>query len=114
MKRNKSKKEDDKKLFAFLAVFLSIVGFIIALIARRSDRYIMFYAKESLVLFITWVALSIVGQTLIILSFGAMYFIVQMIWVAVIVLWIIQIINAFSGQEKSTPIIGQFAKYINL
>ena len=49
------KKEDDGKLFAFLAVLLSILGFIIALLAKKDNKYVMFYAKQSLVLFIAFI-----------------------------------------------------------
>ena len=57
-KRKKEKSNEDvnnSKLFAFLAVLLSIIGFIIALITKRDDKYVMFYAKQSLVLFIACV-----------------------------------------------------------
>ena len=38
-------RSDDRKLFAFLAAFLSIVGFVIAVVTKKDDRYVMFYAK---------------------------------------------------------------------
>jgi uncharacterized membrane protein len=110
------KKEDksDKKIFAFLAVFLSIVGFIIALITKRDDKYVMFYAKESLILFITWIILSVVGHILIFVTLGMLHMIDSLIGLIVSILWIIQIVYALSGEEKSTPLIGQYAKHINL
>jgi len=52
-------KDDERKVFAFLAVLLSIVGFIIALLVKKDDKYVMFYAKESLVIFIS---MLIVGE----------------------------------------------------
>ena len=52
MKYKKSEQRDSK-LFAFLAVLLSVVGFIIALIAKKDNKYVIFYAKQSLILFVT-------------------------------------------------------------
>lgn len=57
-------KGDDKILFAFLATFLSIIGFIIALIAKKDDKYVMFYAKQSLIVFIFAIAVSIIQALL--------------------------------------------------
>ena len=99
------KKEDDSKLFAFLATFLSVLGFIIALLAKKDDKYVMFYAKQSLVIFIAWIVAAVVS------------FIPIVGWIVnlfVLVLWIFSWIYALSGKEKETPIIGQFAKSINL
>jgi hypothetical protein len=36
-------KKDDSTIYAFLATILSIVGFIIAIIAKRDDKYVMYY-----------------------------------------------------------------------
>ena len=113
-KKSANQKEDDKKLFAFLAVFLSIVGFIIALVAKRDDKYVMFYAKESLVLFIAAVILNIAGWILTRITFGILFMVHYLIGLVVLFLWIIQIVYALSGEEKSTPIIGQYTKKINL
>lgn len=110
----KKDSKDDRKLFAFLAVFLSIVGFIIALITKREDRYVMFYAKESLVLFIVAVVLNVAGHILAFVTLGALYMVNYLIGLVILLFWIIQIVYALSGEEKSTPIIGQYTKHINL
>ena len=105
----RQKKDDDTKLFAFLAVFLSIIGFIIALLAKKENRYVMFYAKQSLVLFLSYI---IVYATQIIPLIGKIIFTAG--FVIMIILWIIALINSFSGEEKETPLIGQYARKINL
>jgi|SRR3989344_2932129 len=105
----RQKKDDDTKLFAFLAVFLSIIGFIIALLAKKENRYVMFYAKQSLVLFLSYI---IVYATQIIPLIGKIIFTAG--FVIMIILWIIALINSFSGEEKETPLIGQYANKINL
>jgi len=115
-KRKKEKSNEDvnnSKLFAFLAVLLSIIGFIIALITKRDDKYVMFYAKQSLVLFIACVIVwAIQGITDWIPVLGMLIKIV--LNVIIVFLWIFQIIYSLSGEEKETPIIGEYARGIKL
>jgi len=108
-----NKKEDDRKLFAFLATFLSIVGFIIALVAKKEDKYVMFYAKQSLIVFIVAIIGSIISALLSpIFIIG--WIIAIAINIIVAVLWIISWIYALSGEEKEVPVIGVYARKINL
>ncbi len=105
----KSKKDDDRKLFAFLATFLSILGFIIALLAKKDDKYVMFYAKQSLVVFIAYVVALIIAMIPGIgLILGPIAYLLSFI------LWLISWIYALSGNMKTVPVIGDYAKNINL
>jgi len=45
---NMAKKGDDSKLFAFLAVFLAVIGFIIALAVKKNDKYVMIMRSRGL------------------------------------------------------------------
>ncbi len=112
-KIKQTKKEQDKTLYAFLATFLSIIGFVIAVITKRDDKYVMFYAKQSLVIFIAWIMVIIMGYIFIwipilgwIIYFG--------LYGLVTILWIVSWIFALSGEQKDVPIVGDFAKRINL
>ncbi|MBU2562101.1 MAG: DUF4870 domain-containing protein [Nanoarchaeota archaeon] len=104
-KKKPAKKEDDSKLFAFLAVFLSIIGFIIALLVKKENKYVMYYAKQSLVLFIGWVIVSIIG---IVPILG--WVLAPIGWIILIILWIIALVNSLSGKLKETPLVGKYAK----
>jgi uncharacterized membrane protein len=107
-----AKGSDDRKLFAFLATFLSIVGFVIAVVTKRDDRYVMFYAKQSLVVFIVAIVGAVINSILMwIPIFG--WIIAGIINLFVLVLWIFSWVNALSDQEKETPIVGQYAKSFN-
>ena len=100
---------EDSKIFAFLATFLSIVGFVIALLVKKDDQYVMHYAKQSLMVFIVFVigwAIRIVpllGEVL-----GPIIYFIGLI------LWIVSWIYALSGELKIVPIIGKYAKKISL
>ena len=55
----KVKDDSDSKLFAFLGVLLTVIGYIIVMVARKEDKYAMYYAKQGLILFIAWVIVAI-------------------------------------------------------
>jgi uncharacterized membrane protein len=108
-----NKKEDDRKLFAFLATFLSIIGFIIALVIKKEDKYVMFYAKQSLVVFIVALICSIISSLFMHMLFiGSI--IATAINIIVAILWITSWIYALSGEEKEVPVIGIYARKISL
>ena len=102
--------KSDSKLWAFLAYLLGIIGFILVLLVKRTDKFAMYHAKQSLVLFIAGVIINVAGMVpiigwFVILPLGAIF---------LIVLWIIGMINAITGKEKALPLIGQFGEKIKL
>ena len=101
------KKDDDRKLYAFLSSFLTLIGFIIALLVRRDDKYVMFYAKQGLVLFIYGLIVSVIDK----FTFS---FISVPLWILWIALWVITWVNALSGEEKYTVLVKELAKKIRL
>ena len=105
----KVKLAEDSKLFAFLAVFLCIVGFIIALLAKKDDKYVIYYAKQSLILFISFLIVSMVTWIPVIGWITG-----PILTILLFILWIIALVYSVSGEMKETPIIGQFARQINL
>ena len=101
-------KKDDSTIYAFLATILSIIGFIIAIIVKRDDKYVMYYAKHSLVIFIIGCVGGVLGSILIlipiigpIINFG--------IFVIVFLAWILSWAYALSNKEKTIPIITDLA-----
>lgn len=121
-KQTTSKKADDSKTFAFIAILLGIIGFVIALVTKRDDKYVMYYAKQSLVLMITGFAVMIVYWiltaiiTVVTFGFGVIIMapIGFLVWGGFLVLWVFGIIYSLSGEEKPIPIIGKYAEKINL
>jgi uncharacterized membrane protein len=110
---SKTSKNDDTKAYAFLAAFLSIVGFIIALLTKKDDKYVMHYAKQSLVLFIAWVIIGIVSAILhLIPVIGGV--ISWILYALMTILWIVSWVYALSGEIKYLPVIGKFGDKINL
>lgn len=113
MVKKERKSNDDSKLFAFLAVLLSIVGFLIALVAKKEDKYVMFYAKQSLVLFIIAIIVGVIHRIVSwIPIFGSI--VSTALNIILVVLWVMGIIYSLSGEMKDIPLVGEYAKKINL
>lgn len=108
-----AKKEDDSKLFAFLGVFLTLIGFIIVYAAKKEDKYAMHYGKQGLILFFAWLILFIVGLVLAFIPFIG-WLIATLLWIGLLILWVIGLIYSLSGEQKDIPVIGSFAKMIKL
>ena len=104
---------DDSKLFAFLGVFLTVIGFIIVYAVKKNDRYAKFYAKQGLLLFIAWVAVWIIGLILAFIPFIG-YIIRVALYILLLAAWVVGIIYSLSDQEKNIPVIGQYAKMIKI
>ncbi len=67
--------DSESKLYAFLAVFFTIIGFLIAFFLKRDNKYVMFYAKHGLILFIGQVLVGVVGAFSIIVGTILLYFV---------------------------------------
>lgn len=107
-KKNINKTQDDR-FWGFLAVFLGIIGFIIVLLTKRDSEYAMYYAKQSLVLFIIGICIGVVA---IIPFLGWLIAIIA--WPIMTVLWIIGWVRGLSGEMKPIPIVGKYADKIKL
>ena len=107
--RNKNYSMDDSRLFAFLGILLTVIGFIIVHFTRKNDKYAMYYAKQGLVIFIVWLIAAIANW---LFSFVPVIggIIGTICWAITLVLWIIGLIYSLSGNEKDIPLVGEFAK----
>lgn len=103
----------DSKTYAFFTAFLSIIGFIIAILVWRRNKYVMFYAKQSLIVFIVAIAAGIV---VIIISWIPIigWLIALVLRIGVFAAWILSWIYATSGRKKEVPVIGSWARKIDL
>lgn len=102
-------KEDiqDNKVVAALSYLGLLV--LVPLLAKKDSPFCQFHAKQGLVLLIAWVIIGIIAVIPIlgwIISFLGSIFL--------FVLFIIGIINAFSGSVKELPVIGQFGSNFNI
>lgn len=101
-------KNSESKIFAFLGVFLTIIGFVIVMLVRKDDKYAMYYAKQGLVLFIAGLLVWVISVVLAFLLIG--FIIGPILNIILLILWVIGIIYSLSGEMKPIPLIGKFAE----
>jgi uncharacterized membrane protein len=99
---------DEAKAWGFLGALLPIIGYLVILLAKKGGAYAEFYGKQGLVLGIAAIIVSVAGWILAIIPVigQAVHWVLQ---AAILVLWIIGMINALSGTSKDLPLIGEYA-----
>ena len=89
--------------WAFIGT-LPIIGYILCMITGKKDAHVKFYAKQGLVLGIASVV-GTIALTVLVVTIPLIF-----IWnLLCLVLWVLSVVNAFSGKMKATPLIGKFA-----
>ncbi|MBI5621790.1 hypothetical protein HY933_02935 [Candidatus Falkowbacteria bacterium] len=94
---------NDNKLIAALSYVW--VLFLIPLLAKRDSKFCQFHAKQGLLLFLV----EVVGWLVFWIPI-----IGWLLFLAVVVVAIIGILKALSGQYWELPVLGEYAKKINL
>ncbi|MEA3266772.1 MAG: hypothetical protein U9P42_07505 [Candidatus Fermentibacteria bacterium] len=86
---------EDGKTMGGIAYF-GILGFLIAFLTKKDNKYVMYHAQQSLILviFMLVAPIPVVGQ---IIALGAF------------VLFIIGLLNGFKGEIKPLPLVGNLA-----
>jgi len=101
---NKKNPKEDKdieenKLWAFLG-YLGILC-LVPLLAKKDSKFAQFHAKQGLILAI--------GEFFIWIPFVG-----WILGIFILILWIIGLINVFSGKMKPLPLVGEMADKINI
>ena len=109
MAKATSRSKEGSRLWAFLAYLLNILfiplGFVLVYLIKKDDRFAMYHAKQSLVLWIAGVIVS-VGSMIPVLG----WFIIAPVGsILLLIVWIVGMVNALSGKEKPLWLIGKFA-----
>jgi len=112
-KKKVNKKHEESKVKAWVTAFLSIIGFIIALLAWRDDKYVMFYAKQSFVVFIVAVLAGLIQGVFVWIPILG-WIINVALSVLVFILWLFSWIYALSGEMKLVPLVGEWGNKIKL
>lgn len=98
---------------AFITTFFSIFGFIVYLLAWRKDNYTKFYAKQSLGVFIFAIIASAVASLVSWIPVLG-WLISTGVQILAVLAWVFSWAYAISGKQKIVPVIGEYAKKIDL
>jgi uncharacterized membrane protein len=84
-----------------IVAHLTLIGWVIALVMNQSDKgaNTSYYLRQVLGLFIIGILGSVIGM----LTLGL---ISTVVYVAVLILWILSLLGAVSGQQKPVPVLG--------
>jgi uncharacterized membrane protein len=84
-----------------IVAHITLIGWIIALVMNQSDKgpNTSFYLRQNLGLWIVAVAGTVVGML-------SLNIIGTIISIAVLVLWVISLLGALSGEQKPSPVVG--------
>ncbi len=93
----------ERKIFAWLSSFLTIIGFILAIILWKEDKHILNYGKEGL---ITGIGFILAGMLSFIPIIG------KIAYLFVFVLWILSWTNALAEKKSSTFLVSDLAEKI--
>ncbi len=101
---------DSGKTMAILAYIpIALIGLIVSIISvsTKNNAYALYHAKQALALYICWVVIALCCLPLCFICIGFPLLIATQ--VGGLVLCVIGIINASSGQSKPLPVTGKFA-----
>ncbi|MCK5785609.1 MAG: hypothetical protein KAH54_03515 [Candidatus Sabulitectum sp.] len=86
---------EDGKTMGGIAYF-GILGFLIAFLTKRENKYVMYHAQQSLIIVICFlvVVIPVIGW---------------LIGIGAFVLFIIGMLNGFKGEIKPLPLVGNLA-----
>jgi len=83
-----------------------ILFFIPLLTGAKNDPFVKFHVKQGLLIFIGWVAVSIISWILP----WQLGIIATILDICVLVLMVVGIMNAAKGEQKPLPAVGKFGE----
>ena len=92
-----------------MAVVAYILFFIPLLTDAKKDPFVKYHVKQGLALFLSCIAIWILGSIMAFLPIIGWFFI-TILDVLLLVLFIIGIMNAIKGEEKPLPVIGKLGE----
>jgi uncharacterized membrane protein len=102
---------------AGLSTLVTFITGIICLLLEKRDAYVRFWAMQSIVFGVAWFAVAIVFSVIHVVL-HAIFWPLAVLWglfsavvqLAFLIVWIVMIIQAFSGKEWNIPFLGKIAR----
>ena len=113
-----------KRHFAFIAYLVPILGWLYGLLFERRDAFVVYHAKQAMMLTITavvapvawavtaWILawIPLVGSVLA----ASLFALVMLTYLFLAAVWIAGMINALTAQAKPLPVVGRWAERISI
>lgn len=93
---------DNSKVMAIVAYFI----FFLPLLTEYKDNdFVKYHVKQSILILLVGVGIGVIS------SIPVIGWIVGMLaWMALVILWVMGILNAASGKKQPLPLIGKYAE----
>jgi uncharacterized membrane protein len=103
----------DQNVAAGLSYIAIFVTGLIFFLMEKQNRFVRFHAMQSILFSAAYIVLAIfIGIVTFVLPF--FWFLGSLLYLAVFVIWIILLVNAFQGKYFKLPVIGDYAeRYAN-
>ena len=103
----------DQNVAAGLSYIFGWVTGLIFFLMEKQNRFVRFNAMQSIILSATYIVL-LIFVSVVTAVVPALWFLSSLINLAMFVLWIILLVNAFQGKYFKLPVIGDYAeRYAN-
>jgi len=96
------------KTMAFVAYLIFFIPLLID--DAKKNKFVMFHTEQSLVIVLINVAGVVLGTIGSFFCIGVVFYLLNLF---ALILWIIGVINAFSGKATPLPLVGQFGEKFN-
>lgn len=106
--KHEEHKGDEHKKNTAMAIVAYILFFVPLLTDAKNDPFVKYHVKQGLLLFIGWVVAYVI---VIVPVIG--WVLAPILSIALIILFIIGVVNAANGKEVPLPIIGHLASNFN-
>ena len=104
---NSNTNMSQKTVMGILAYIGPLV--IISYVMAKADPFVKFHIKQGLVLLVIEVAAWFIGMT-----FWPLWFVINLLNFATLVLSIIGIINVLKNKQNNLPLVGTYSRYFNI
>lgn len=114
------KPDNEDKVFAALS-YVAIL-FLVPLILRRDSKFVYFHARQGMALFIVWILIwiiiSVLGSLITAVAVHAGWafanFLNTLVNWAFVIISVIGIYHAWTGEEWEMPVLGKYAKKLKV
>ncbi|NCT55998.1 DUF4870 domain-containing protein [bacterium] len=94
----------NEKLWAASAYVL----FFLPMLAPKKTDFLRFHTRQGFNLFLSALALVVVGGVLTVLTFGIFGLVMMILQLGLVALVIYGIVNSLNGEKKELPLIGKY------
>jgi len=96
----------DENITCLLCYVLGWISGLIIILIEKSNKTVKFHAMQSIIFSCCVTLLSVILSNVLVFAIGLL----PVINIAAIIIWIILMVKAYSGEKMKLPVIGNYAE----